>query len=220
MKKYTAHGLLSLPLLMGALSLAEAHVTFVANNAYAGKSYVATLNTFHGCEDANATEYDTVKIEVTIPAGFTAVRPADATFGPASVEKDTNGNVTKLIWTKTAPALTEDANFQQVTFRGTLPNEALTTLTFPTTQTCAGDTTKTWIGADAPKLRVLSVRTPGWNKYTAQQNIDEATLKAFFTDAHIVWSSGAAYSINPEIMKLVTNPLTAIPQGGVYWVKY
>lgn len=207
-------------LLLAGTQSAEAHVTFVANNAYAGKSYIATANIPHGCTDLNGTAYDTVKIEINIPAGFTGTRPQDSTFGPAVIEKDGNGNVSKLIWTKTAAALAEDSHFYQVSFRGTLPNTPLQSLDFVTTQTCGGNTTKTWEGADAPKLRILPARAAGWNKYTAQTTIDEATIKAFFADAHIVWSNGASYSANAVTAGLITNKLTTIPLGAEFWVKY
>lgn len=201
-------------------SVANAHVSFVANNAYAGKSYIATATIPHGCEDENGEGYDTSKIEMTIPAGFTNVRPADAAFGPASVVKDEAGNVTKLIWTKTAlPAVGDDLLYQ-VTFRGTLPADALQTLKFDTLQTCAGDKTKAWEGADAPSLKVLPARTTGWNKYTAQSALDETAIKSYFADAQIVWSNGAAYSANSVTNGLITNKLTAIAQGAEYWVKY
>jgi hypothetical protein len=206
--------------LFSVASIANAHVSFVANNAYAGKSYVATANIPHGCEDDAGNKYDTIKIEMSIPAGFTSVRPADATFGPASVEKDEAGNVTKMIWTKTAAAATSDDFLYQVTFRGTLPANALQSLAFTTTQTCAGDQSFTWEGTDAPALKVLPVRNSGWNKYTAQTALDEATIKAYFADAQIVWSNGAAYSANSVTNGLIITKLTSIAQGAEYWVKY
>ena len=205
---------------LGAIHAAEAHISFAANNAYAGSSYIATANIPHGCADANGVKHDTTKVEIAIPAEFTSVRPQDTAFGSATVEKDSNGNVIKLIWTRTATTLSEDANFYQVTFRGTLPDAPLTTLEFVTTQTCEGNTTKSWEGAEVPKLRILPTRTPGWNKYTAQADIDEATIKAFFGDAYIVWSNGAAYSANPVTAGLITNTLTTIPLGAEFWVKY
>ena len=220
MKRQATRIAMTAAMLLSIAHVADAHVSFVANNAYAGKSYVATANIPHGCEDSSLAKYDTIKIEITIPAGFTAVRPADAAFGPATIEKDGSGNVTKLIWTKAAAALTDDTHLYQVTFRGTLPNTPLQSLDFVTKQTCSGNTTKTWEGVDAPKLPVLPARAPGWNKYTAQENIDEATIKAFFADAYIVWSNGAAYSANAVTAGLITNKLTAIPLGAQFWVKY
>ena len=199
----------------------HAHVSFVANNAYAGKSYVATANIPHGCSDIDGVHYDTLKIEIAIPPEFTAVRPADSAFGPATIETDAvTGAVTKLIWTKAAAELPVDTHFVQVTFRGTLPNTPLTTLELETTQTCGGGTTKTWGGVDVPKLKVLPARAPGWNKYTAQGNIDATMLSTYFGDAEIVWYGAAAYSPNPITDGLITNKLTDIPLGGEFWVKY
>lgn len=207
-------------LLLGTLPAAHAHVSFVASNAYADTTYLATATVPHGCTDLAGTDYDTLRIEIEIPAGMTDVRPADAVFGPVTIETDTNGAVTRLIWTKTAAALAGDTHLYQVSFRGRLPNMPLATLAFATTQICAGNTMKSWAGVDAPVLRVLPKRTPGWNKYTAQADVNEATIKAFFGDAQIVWSNGMAYSANPVTAGLIANPLTGIPAGMDYWVKY
>jgi uncharacterized protein YcnI len=210
----------SLTLSFALVSAAQAHVSFVANNAYAGKSYIATANIPHGCEDLNAVKHDTIEVAIGIPAGFTNVRPADSAFGPATVETDVNGNVTRLIWTKASAALPADTHFIQLSFRGTLPNAPLTTLELETTQTCEGNTSKTWAGVDVPKLRILPARAHGWNKYTAQSVIDATMLSSYFSDAEVVWSNNAAYSANPVTDSLITNKLTEIPQGAEFWVKY
>jgi len=209
---------------LGLIQAVEAHTSFVVNATslpFAGKGYTATMNVGHGCEDANGTFYDTETLEVAIPATFTNVRPMDATWGAAAVEKDVDGNVTKLIWTRTATAHAEDTHLYQVSFKGTLPNLPMTTLEFVATQHCNGGTVETvWEGAKVPTLKLLPARLPGWNKYTAQADIDEATIKAFFADALIVWSGNAAYSVNPVTAGLITNTLTAIPTGAEFWVKY
>lgn len=208
--------------MLGMFQPAHAHVSFGPNNAYAGKGYTATINVPHGCSDAvvTTTHYDTIKVVVTIPIAMTKVRPMDSVFGPATFEKDSNGNVTKLIWTKTTAALADDTHLYQFTFKGTLPDTPLKTLEFVTTQTCAGSSSKTWEGADVPKLYILPLRAPGWNKYTAQADIDLATITAFFSEAQIVWAGGAAYSANPVTAGLITAPLTTIPMGTEFWVKY
>lgn len=204
---------------------AHAHASFVVDATsipVAGKSYVATLNLGHGCEDElTGTKYDTETVEVDIPSTFTSVRPLDAAWGTAAVEKDVNNNVVKLIWTRTIPAHTEDSHLYRVSFKGTLPIEPLTKLGFVTRQICNGGTlTTAWEGAATPTLKLMSARLPGWNKYTAQTDIDEATIKSFFADALIVWSNNAAYSANPVTAGLITTPLTSIPAGAEFWVKY
>lgn len=223
MKSSKNRTLTALTLIIVSMQAAQAHVSFLTTTAgmpTAGKTYLATLNIPHGCEDANAAHFDTTKVEVTVPSGFTSVRPMDTTFGASTVEKDEAGNVTKLIWTKSTAALTNDDHYYQIVFRGTLPNTPFTTLGFVTTQTCAGDTTKTWEGADAPKLLIFPARALGWNKYTAQTDFDEAAIKKYFADAYIVWSGSAAYSANSVTAGLISTPLTAITTGSDFWVKY
>jgi periplasmic copper chaperone A len=203
---------------------AQAHVGFAPNNAYAGARYLATLNIPHGCEDVAGKHYDTVKIEVSIPAAFTSkespVRPMDAVFGEAVLEKDAEGNVIKLIWTKTVGAKADDSHTYQVSFRGTLPKAPFTVLAFPTTQTCVSNITTAWQGEDAPSLKVLPVRALGWNKYTAQTEMSLEAIKMYFGDAYIVWYQNAAYSANPVTAGLIPTPLMSIPVGGEFWVKY
>lgn len=204
---------------------AHAHVSFVANVPYAGKSYVATLNVPHGCEDSSAKLYDSSKIEVTIPAGFTGVRPSPSTFGKASVVKDAQGNVTKLVWTKAeADKLADDSQFYQITFRGTLPNAPFTALAFDTVQTCEGGLTQAWTGVNVPTLRVLPGRTVGWNKFTVPTALDlTGAGKNFFTDAAIVWKGKEGYSANSNTFDLIkknATELKLIPANSDIWVKY
>ena len=213
---------------LGSLQVAHAHTAFVVtstSNAFAGKSYFATINLGHGCEDElTGVKFDTEKLEVDIPAGVTSVRPMDAPWGSASVETDVDGNVTKITWTKTGAALPADSQLYRVNFSAKLPDAAMTTLAFPARQYCHDDSAveimTPWEGAESPTLKLLPARSPGWNKYTAQAEIDEATIKAFFADAYIVWSGGAAYSSNPVTADLISNTLTTIPMGAEFWVKY
>lgn len=211
-------------LALGVCQGVQAHTSFVINatsNAFAGKSYAATLNAGHGCEDANGVKYDTERLEVEIPAEVTSVRPMDAAWGTASVEKNDSGAVTKLIWTRTTTAHAEDSHLYRVQFSAKLPNTPMTTLAFRAVQFCNNGTVETaWEGLEAPTLKLLPTRTPGWNKYTAQADIDETTIKAFFADAYIVWSGNAAYSANAVTAGLITNVLTLIPAGAEFWVKY
>jgi periplasmic copper chaperone A len=209
----------------GFTTAAQAHVSFVNNiNAYSGSDSVVTIQFTHGCQVNHAGPYfDTTEVEVTIPAGFTGVTPMDSVFGPASIEKDEAGNVTKIIWTKDeSDARDEDILYTQLSFRGKpAANSAFTQLEFPTTQTCSGGgDPAVWEGVGVPKLKVYDTRKLGWNKYTAQSALDAAALTAYFGDAQIVWYNNAAYSANPVTRALINTALTTIPAAGEFWVKY
>jgi uncharacterized protein YcnI len=217
---------LMLLLALGLTQTAQAHTSFVIDATsipYAGKSYTGTLRAGHGCEDeVTGDHYDTEKVEVEIPAGVTKVKPFDAPWGAATIEKDMEGNVTKLIWTRNSAALAEDTHLYAVSFRATLPDAPLTTVSFRAVQICNGGTIETaWEGAEAPTLNLVPARLPGWNKYTIDVEItDEAMLKQYFGDALIVWSNDAAYSANPVTAELIDNKLISVPANQEIWVKY
>ncbi len=223
----------SVTLALSVFQGAQAHTSFVIDATsipFAGKSYTGTLRAGHGCADALGAHFDTERIEVEIPAGVTAVKPFDAPWGKATIEKDTAGLVTKLIWTRSnaLPVLTADTHLYLATFRATLPNAPLTSIAFRTVQYCTNYTTASptpvitpWEGAEAPTLKLVPARLPGWNKYTINTAIaDIAALKAYFSDSHIVWSGGSAWSVNPVTDALITNKLTTIPANQEFWVKY
>ena len=218
----------SAAIILGSIQSAQAHTSFVitdSSNAFAGKSYFATLNLGHGCEDVlSGVKFDTEKLEVDIPAGVTSIRPMDSAWATATVVKDVDGNITQLVWTRTNAPLAEDSQLYRVSFTAKLPDAPMTTLAFPARQIChntnAVEITTPWEGAEAPTLKLLPPRAPGWNKYTAQADIDDTTINAFFSDAYIVWSGSAAYSANPVTAGLITNTLTIIPAGADFWVKY
>lgn len=196
---------------------AHAHVEFVDNTAEAGRSFIATANIAHGCEDESG-HYDTYKVEIELPAGITA-RPMNSPVGAASV--DDSGEPVKLVWQRDpAEAAAHDELFYQVSFRFSVPNTPLESLEFRTTQYCAGGTQLAWEGAEVPTLRIVPRHVTGWNKYTAQADISLATLQAMFADAQIVWANNQAYSPNPVVSSLIQNALTVIPAGTDYWVKY
>lgn len=227
MKIQTTTLALALSALLGAVPLAHAHTAFVDSDAVAGKSFFATLNIGHGCEDQAGIKYDTERLEVEIPASVSelnSIRPMDAPWAAASVVKDANGNITKLVWTKTDAVHSEDSQLYRVSFTAKLPNTPMTSLAFPAIQYCtdsgSNEITAEWIGAESPTLRLSEAHKSGWNKYTAQIDIDEATIKAFFANALIVWSGGTAYSSNPVTDSLITNKLTTISTGSEFWVKY
>lgn len=218
---------LSMAIAINTVSVAEAHTSFVTSNAVAGKSFFGTLNVGHGCEDSvTGVKYDTERLEVMIPEGVSSIRTMDAPWASASIEKNAEGAITKLIWTRLTVAHSEDDYLYQVSFKATLPNAPMTTLSFDAIQFCHNDSnaeiTAEWSKANgkAPTLKLLSASTPGWNKFTAPVAIDEAMIKSFFSDALIVWSNSAAYSANPVTANLITNKLTTIPLGAEFWVKY
>jgi uncharacterized protein YcnI len=217
----------SVTLALTAFQTAQAHTSFVTDAIsipFANSNYTGTLRAGHGCEDASENHYDTEKISVEIPAGVTSVKPFDAAWADASVEKDAEGAVTKITWTRRAnlAVQAEDTHLYTVSFRAKLPDAPLTSVAFRIVQVCNGGAIETpWEGANAAKLNLVPARSPGWNKYTIGVDVpDVAALKKFFGDALIVWSNGAAYSANPVTDSLITNKLTSIPANQEFWVKY
>jgi hypothetical protein len=204
-------------LLAGAMPVALAHVTFVDNTAEGGRSFIATANIAHGCEDESGN-YDTYKVEIELPAGITA-RPMSSSLGQASV--DDSGDPVKLVWERDSSDVgASDTLFYQVSFRFSVPNTPLESLEFRTTQYCAEGTQLVWEGADVPVIQIVPVHVTGWNKYTAQADIALEAIEAAYADAQIVWANNQAYSANPVIADLIENALTVIPAGTDYWVKY
>lgn len=197
----------------GALPAAQAHVTFVNGRAPAGASFIATANISHGCGDEGGAGLDTTRVEIVLPEGVTA-RPMHSTLGDAAVDGNT------LVWAREAPVQEADTHFYQVSFRFTAPNAPFTRLQFDTTQFC-GDSELAW-GAESPVISIVPAHAPGWNRYTAQSDIQATDFSAFFGDAEIVWtiSPQQAYSANPHIAPLIANPLQIIPAGASFWVKY
>ncbi|WP_437735649.1 YcnI family copper-binding membrane protein [Sorangium sp. So ce1335] len=221
-----------------AATVAQAHIS-VSGPAFAGATHEASFGVGHGCDGA-----DTYRVKVQIPAGVTSVRPMDSTFGKAVLEKDAEGNVTAVVWTKPiADVLPEDTSYYKLSLRFKVPETPFKTLYFPTVQTCrTADGTETiaeWVdtsgdhgshgedpgGAEslpAPALTVLPPRAPGWNKYTVNEHVHDLSV---FKDALIVWAGKAAYSPNPSTQSLIetepdTEVLTMIHPGTEIWVKY
>ncbi|WP_434046108.1 MULTISPECIES: YcnI family copper-binding membrane protein [Sorangium] len=217
---------------------AYAHIS-VSGPAFAGATHEASFGVGHGCDGA-----DTYRVKVQIPAGVTSVRPMDSTFGKAALEKDAEGNVTAVVWTKPlADVLPADVNYYKLSLRFNVPETPFKTLYFPTVQTCrTADGTETiaeWVDTSgghgshepnpdaptslpAPALTVLPPRAPGWNKYTVNEHVHDLSV---FKDALIVWAGNAAYSPNPSTQSLImtepdTEVLTMIHPGTEIWVKY
>ena len=214
---------------------AGAHVS-VAGPAFANTTWEANFNVGHGCEG-----HDTYSVKVEIPAGVTSVRPIDSVFGKAFVTRDQAGAVTTITWTKEQiDVLPQDDNYYRLSARMRLPNTPFAKVFFPTTQVCrdavGAETIVEWIGTGAepiptdgaappepaPAVTLLPARVPGWNKYTVATAVSDLGL---FSDAEIVWSGDAAYSVNPNLAALIgvepgTTALTTILAGSEIWVKY
>lgn len=220
--------------LLTAVPTASAHIS-LSGPGYAGQTQVVTFGVGHGCEGA-----DTYKVEVTIPKEVTTVRGLPSTFGEADVIADDAGVVTAVSWTKSGKVRAQDDQYYQLSIRIRVPDAPFTTLYFPAKQTCrAEDGTETvvdWAALPAeveaakegeepepaPDLRIVPVRTSGWNKFTVKEKIEDLSV---FDDAQIVWSGDAAYSKNPVTADLIesedgVSELTSIAAGAEIWVKY
>ncbi|MEY4980329.1 MAG: hypothetical protein RLZZ352_2599 [Pseudomonadota bacterium] len=217
---------------MGAMAFtAQAHVGVVNTQtpyAVAGKTYELVLAVPHGCAVPNtspAVEADTYKVEVSIPAGFTGVRPiVDGVFGKPVLTKDGSGAVTKITWTKGA-AFDSSADDQsyRIGLRSTAPNAPFTTSQFNVIQYCknpvaggadlftdwANYTSSGVTSNQSPKVKIFPARVPGWNKYNLAATNEKHTqadvtalLTDYFADAQIVWvapgtnTGKGAYSVN------------------------
>lgn len=228
MKTITRH-LLAMVAVLGLSHVALAHVGVVNTQlpyALAGKSYELVLAVPHGCaytaQGGGAAEADTYKVEVTIPAGFTGVRPIlDGVFGKPALTKNEAAAVTKMTWTKSEQlnSAADDQSYR-IALRGTAPNAPFTVVQFNTKQFCKNplggdDLVVDWsnYGAPAsnqsPKVKIYPTRTPGWNKYNLAANNEKhaladvrALLTDFFSEAQIVWlmpgtnNGRGAYSAN------------------------
>jgi hypothetical protein len=174
-------------------------------------------------------------VRIEFPAGVTSVRPVTSDFGKVSLEKDTTGTVTAIVWQKSdQDLLPGDTQYYKLTVRLKVPNQPFTTLYFPTHQTCKASDgkilTTDWVGTPtapaaepAPALVIVPARKPGWNKYTVPAAIPD--LGVYFGDAEIVWKGTAAYSSNPSITELAgttsgVTALTALAANEEIWVRY
>jgi periplasmic copper chaperone A len=219
--------------LLSLAATARAHVS-VSGPAFAGKSQVLTFGVGHGCEGA-----DTFRVEVAIPEQVTVVRALPSAWGEAVLTRNDADIVTGVTWTK-SDVRDADDQYYQFSIRISVPDAPFTTLYFPATQTCRNsdgeELTAAWATLpedvdesaegeevlEAPALLILPPRLPGWNKYTAQDDIADLSV---FDDAQIVWVGDAAYSANPETTKLIKSEddveeLTEIEAGAEIWVKY
>jgi uncharacterized protein YcnI len=214
-------------------SSASAHIA-IGKPALVGAREVVSFGVGHGCEGA-----DTVRVEISIPEEITAVRGVPSPeFGEADVILDDAELPVAVVWEKDQVRPRDDA-YYSLSFRITVPDLPFTRLYFPTTQTCrtpeGEEITVEWDalpgappldgGAEAPPapdLLILPARSPGWNKYTAGDDITDLSV---FDDAEIVWVGDEAYSSNPVTAELIAEedgvtPLVDIAAGSEVWVKY
>ncbi|WP_224244575.1 YcnI family copper-binding membrane protein [Hyalangium gracile] len=216
-----------------APSLALAHISASSASSGPGIANATQEIVFgvgHGCEGA-----DTYSVRVEIPAGVTSVRPMTSDFGKATVEKNSAGTITAILWQKADEELQpSDTHYYKLSVRLKLPNQPFTTLYFPTRQTCKSSdgtiTTTDWVGTPtvtapepAPALVVVPARAPGWNKFTVPADISD--LKAYFSDAQIVWKGTSAYTANPATEELVkatsgVTVLSSLKANDEIWVRY
>ena len=217
---------------LAAATASWAHIGVVNTQlpyAVAGKSYELVLTVPHGCPvPGTEVDADTYKVEVTVPSGFTGVRPIiDGVFGKPTLTKDSSGAVTRLLWSKPA-ALDSSADDQtyRVGLRGTAPNAPFTKVQFNVKQYCknpagGADLVTDWANYSSggttsnqsPTVKVFPARVPGWNKYNLAASNEkhtltdvQALLTDFFADAQIVWlapgtnNGKGIYSVNANTM--------------------
>jgi hypothetical protein len=77
----------------------------------------------------------------------------------------------------------------------------------------------------APIVKVVPVRVPGWNKFTAARSLTQEEVASYFGDAAIVWQGTAAYSHNQATAAMIAatpgvTALDGLAQGDEIWVKY
>jgi len=224
-------------ILVAAFSSAALAVAHIGTNApvFANSTQEVVFTVGHGKDNA-----DTSTVRVQVPAGVTAVRALRSDFGKPTIERDLTGEVSAVTWTKPdGDLLDSDYGYYKLTLRARMPNAPFTTLHFLTTQTAkfldGGTTTYKWFATtpaevdldagieEAPAVRLLPARRPGWNKYTVPVAIP--TLSQFFGDAVIVWKGTAAYSANPATAEQITmtsgvSTLTSLSANDEIWVKY
>lgn len=223
--------------------LTQAHVS-TSNPVLANSSQIITLNVPHGCQ-----EFDTSKVEVSLPIEFKLTRPIDNVFGKAKSQKSQlnepfelygktyTSDVRSLTWSKNNDDILEsDTKMYQFSFRSRIPNTPYKKYYIPTIQSCkaaGGETlTNEWVfpgstphgstDKPAPTILVIPKYTPGWNKYTITENINDLSV---FEGAYIVWAGESAYSNNPTTQKQIEDTpdigiLESIPANTTIWVKY
>jgi periplasmic copper chaperone A len=157
---------------------ASAHVGLITYGTTftAGATNVIYFRVPHGCTDPEAATYggfnaQTTRVEVTIPAGATGVRPEKKPGWDVAVQRTPVTNVVeKVTWTAHDGEALPDWTYGDFGVRATLNGVAGTVLEFPTTQFCAlhndedpllppvaiaPELEHAWVGVDAPKLTLV-----------------------------------------------------------------
>jgi len=216
-----------------AASNASAHVSVTGGIGFANQTQEITFGVGHGCSGV-----DTLSVRIEIPAGVTSVRAIGGLLGAPKVQTDGAGLVTAVTWRKPMNELAiGDPNYYKVSLRAKLPDAPFSILYFPAKQTCSTPegvmSSVDWVatpampdagaGEPAPSLIVLPSRTPGWNKFTLKQAVND--LKSAFGDAQIVWREASAYSASATTTELIANtsgvtPLTGLAAGETVWARY
>ncbi len=232
---------------------AFAHVGVANTPLMSGKTQEIVLSVPHGCSETvngSSVAYDTLRVEVDIPTTLTGLRPLDNVFGNASIVKDDNGAIIKVIWAKdSSNNKGADSHHYNFSLRAKIAAPAFTTVYLPTTQYCmnangdeitaawtatnsahgshkvsaADATTSAQVTANpAPSFLAYPARVKGWNKYTAPDHLHDMSI---FNDAEIVWKGEAAYSANPHTVELIkadssATELSEIHPDEIFWVKY
>jgi hypothetical protein len=217
-------------------SLAHAHISISSGPATADQSQKITLGVGHGCE-IDGGHYDTAKIRVEIPTGFSGVRALFSDFGKPTLIRN-GSTVTAVEWTKSsADILDGDDGYYELTFRARTPNAPFSQIVLTVHQTCivnGQERTVVWTGTGSespgPALTLIPARTnpKGWNKITIPSGVTVPAdkLGTYFGDALIVWRGTEAFSTNANTAALIasTPGVSALSSdlvaGDEIWVRY
>ncbi|UJR82450.1 DUF1775 domain-containing protein [Sandaracinus amylolyticus] len=223
---------------IGVAGSAHAHMG-ARGPAIANTTFVATFTVGHSCAAVAempsmpaVPSSDTRTVRISLPAGVTAVRPMHGgVFGRPTIIRDASEAIVAVEYTRPDDASQPpDELYHELSIRMRAPTAPFTALQFPSVQTCFDGREHRWEGEDAPTLRVLPPRSPGWNQITMPEGTyDLDAIAAYFGDAAIVWLDRRAWSPNATTRALIESdpaaePLTAIESTAAapaaVWVRY
>ncbi|MFZ4717998.1 MAG: DUF1775 domain-containing protein [Ilumatobacteraceae bacterium] len=207
---------------------AFAHVSI---NTYGTTFTAGATNAFafrvpHGCPDdltTFAANARTSRVEVTVPAAATGVKPEQKPGWDVSVVRDgTTKAVTQITWTvRDQRDSLADWTFADFGVRATLNGVAGDVLVFPTTQYCdyhddfsAATLTEVWSGANAPKLTLVGagqkvssaadLAAVAGRLGTAETDIDAAQATIVSHAASIATLGGKVTTLEAKVAALQT----------------